>query len=50
MVLALNIYKDQNPEFFVCKEIKAGIVRSSVENIRHRVENVKEEIPILEVI
>ncbi|KAJ5161713.1 hypothetical protein N7492_007105 [Penicillium capsulatum] len=45
-----HIYKDQNPEFFVGKGIKPGIARSFVENIRDWVENVKKEIPIIEMV
>ncbi|KAJ5982083.1 hypothetical protein N7451_012183 [Penicillium sp. IBT 35674x] len=45
-----HIYKDQNPEFFVGKGIKPGIARSFVENIRDWVENVKKEIPVIEVV
>ncbi|CAG8296300.1 unnamed protein product, partial [Penicillium salamii] len=47
---AHNIYKDQNPEFFVSKGIKPGIARSFVENIRDWAENVKKGIPVIEMI
>jgi hypothetical protein len=44
-----HIYKDQNPGFFVGKGIKPRIARSFVENIRDWVENVKKEVPIIEM-
>ncbi|OGE46897.1 hypothetical protein PENARI_c092G02062 [Penicillium arizonense] len=45
-----HIFKDQNPSFFVEKGIKPGIARSSVENIRDWVENVKRVMPIVEMV
>lgn len=45
-----HIYRDQNPEFFVGKGIKPGIARSFVENIREWVENVKNAIPVIEMV
>lgn len=41
-----QVYKDQNPEFFISKGIKMGIARRFVEDIPCWVENVKEVIPL----
>ncbi|KAI2737218.1 hypothetical protein DTO013E5_7823 [Penicillium roqueforti] len=41
-----QVYKDQDPEFFIGKGIKMGIARRFVEDIRRWVENVKRTIPI----
>jgi hypothetical protein len=45
-----QVYKDQDPEFFIGKGIKIGIARRFVEDIRRWVENVKKAIPIYEII
>jgi hypothetical protein len=44
-----QVYKDQDPEFFIGKGIKMGIARRFVEDIRRWVENVKKTIPIYEI-
>lgn len=41
-----QIYKDQDPEFFVGKGIKIGIARRFVDDVRDWVENVKKAPPI----
>lgn len=41
-----QVYKDQDPGFFIGKGIKIGIARRFVEDIRRWVENVKKAIPI----
>lgn len=45
-----QVYKDQNPEFFINNGIKMGIARRFVEDIRRWVENVKKAIPICDII
>ncbi|CAG8096123.1 unnamed protein product [Penicillium olsonii] len=45
-----QVYKDQDPEFFIGKGIKIGIARRFVEDIRRWVENVRKAIPIYEII
>ncbi|KAJ5092277.1 hypothetical protein NUU61_007147 [Penicillium alfredii] len=45
-----QVYKDQDPEFFIGKGIKMGIARRFVEDIRRWVENVKKAIPIYDII
>ncbi|KAI2758251.1 hypothetical protein DTO006G1_6767 [Penicillium roqueforti] len=45
-----QVYKDQDPGFFIGKGIKMGIARRFVEDIRRWVENVKKAIPIHEII
>jgi hypothetical protein len=45
-----QVYKDQDPEFFIEKGIKIGIARRFVEDIRRWVENVKKAIPIYDII
>ncbi|KAJ5206808.1 hypothetical protein N7491_002559 [Penicillium cf. griseofulvum] len=45
-----QVYKDQDPEFFIGKGIKIGIARRFVEDIRRWVENVKKAIPIYDII
>jgi len=44
-----QVYKDQDPNFFISKGIKIGIARRFVEDIRCWVDNVKRVIPICEV-
>ena len=39
-----QIYKDQDPEFFVGKGIKIGIARCFVDNIRDWAENMKQRL------
>ncbi|OJD24349.1 hypothetical protein ACJ73_04284 [Blastomyces percursus] len=41
-----QVYKDQDPDFFISKGIKMGIARRFVEDIRCWVENVKKATPI----
>ncbi|OJD24006.1 hypothetical protein ACJ73_04634 [Blastomyces percursus] len=41
-----QVYKDQDPDFFINKGIKMGIARRFVEDIRCWVENVKKATPI----
>ena len=41
-----QVYKDQDPEFFIDKGIKMGIARRFVEEIRRWVESVKKAIPL----
>lgn len=45
-----QVYKDQDPEFFIDKGIKKGIARRFVEDIPGWVENVKKVMPIYEII
>ncbi|CAI7595764.1 unnamed protein product [Penicillium palitans] len=45
-----QVYKDQDPEFFISKGIKRGIARRFVEDIKGWVENVKKAIPVYEVL
>lgn len=45
-----QVYKDQDPEFFIGKGIKMGIARRFVEDIRHWVESVKKAIPLFQVV
>lgn len=45
-----QVYKDQDPEFFIGKGVKIGIAQRFVEDIRRWVENVKKAIPIYETI
>lgn len=45
-----QIYKDQDPEFFVGKGIKIGITRRFVDDIREWAENIKKATPIFDVI
>ncbi|KAJ5630925.1 uncharacterized protein N7484_011025 [Penicillium longicatenatum] len=44
-----QVYKDQDPNFFISKGIKIGIARQIVEDIRCWVDNVKRVIPICEI-
>lgn len=44
-----QVYKDQDPGFFIGKAIKIGIARHFVEDIRAWLEDVKKVIPIYEV-
>lgn len=44
-----QVYKDQDPEFFIGKGIKMGIARRFVEDIGRWVENAKKAIPIYEI-
>ena len=41
-----QVYKDQDPEFFIGKGIKMGIARRFVEDIRCWVESVKKATPL----
>ena len=45
-----QIYKDQDPEFFVGKGIKIGIARRFVDDICDWAENIKKATPIFDVI
>ena len=45
-----QVYKDQDPGFFIGKGTKMGIARCFVEDIRGWVENVKKAVPIYEII
>jgi hypothetical protein len=45
-----QVYKDQDPEFFIGKGIKMGIARRFVEDIQRWVKDVKKAIPIHEII
>lgn len=41
-----QVYKDQDPEFFIGKGIKMGIAQHFVQDIQHWVESVKKAIPL----
>ncbi|CAG8122535.1 unnamed protein product [Penicillium nalgiovense] len=43
-----QVYRDQDPHFFIKKGIKIGIARRFVEDIRKWVKSVKKVLPILE--
>ncbi|KAJ5202940.1 hypothetical protein N7449_005019 [Penicillium cf. viridicatum] len=45
-----QVYRDQDPNFFIAKGIKIGIARRFVEDIGKWVQNVKNAIPSLEII
>lgn len=45
-----QVYKDQDPGFFIGKGTKMGIAQRFVEDIRGWVENVKKAMPIYEII
>ncbi|KUM57422.1 hypothetical protein ACN42_g9767 [Penicillium freii] len=45
-----QVYRDQDPTFFIAKGIKIGIARRFVEDIGKWVQNVKNAIPVLELI
>ena len=45
-----QVYKDQDPGFFIGKGTKMGIAQRFVEDIRRCVENVKKAMPIYEII
>ncbi|KAJ9485144.1 hypothetical protein VN97_g8221 [Penicillium thymicola] len=45
-----QVYKYQDPEFFISKGIKRGLARRFVEDIRSWVQNVKKAIPIYEIL
>ncbi|OQD95348.1 hypothetical protein PENVUL_c116G06433, partial [Penicillium vulpinum] len=45
-----QVYKDQDPEFFIGRGIKIGIARRFVEDIRRWVENMKKAIPTYNII
>ena len=45
-----QVYKDQDPEFFIGKGVKIGIAQRFVEDIRRWVENVKKVIPIYDIV
>jgi hypothetical protein len=45
-----QVYKDQDPEFFIDKGIKMGVARRFVDDIRRWVEDVKKTMPIYEII
>ncbi|KAJ5346234.1 hypothetical protein N7452_004238 [Penicillium brevicompactum] len=44
-----QVYRDQDPSFFIAKGIKIGIARCFVEDIGKWVKNVKNVIPVLEL-
>lgn len=45
-----QVYKDQDPKFFIEKGIKIGIARRFVEDIGKWAEQVKKAIPIYEIL
>lgn len=45
-----QVYKDQDPKFFIKKGIKIGIARRFVEDIGKWAEQVKKAIPIYEIL
>ena len=45
-----QVYKDQDPGFFIGKGIKMGIARRFIEDIRGWVENVKKAVQIYEIV
>lgn len=46
--LGTQVYRDQDPHFFIGKGIKIGIARRFVEDIGKWVGSVKKVMPILE--
>jgi hypothetical protein len=45
-----QVYKDQDPNFFIEKGIKIGIARRFVEDIGKWVKNVKKAMPVYEIL
>lgn len=45
-----QVYKDQDLEFFISKEIKQDITRCFVKDIKDWAKNVKKAIPIYELL
>jgi hypothetical protein len=45
-----QVYKDQNPNLFIEKEIKIGVARRSVDDIRKWLSNVKKAMPVYEIL
>lgn len=45
-----QVYKDQNPNFFIEKGIKIGVARRFVEDIGIWVKNVKNAMPVYEIL
>lgn len=45
-----QVYKDQDPNFFIEKGIKIGVARRFVEDIGKWVKNVKKAMPIYEIV
>lgn len=45
-----QVYKDQDPDFFIGKGVKMGIARWFVEGIRRWGEDVKKAVPVYEII
>lgn len=45
-----QVYKDQDPNFFIEKGIKIGVARRFVEDIRKWVKTVKKAMPIYRIV
>ncbi|KAJ5993437.1 hypothetical protein N7451_009161 [Penicillium sp. IBT 35674x] len=45
-----QVYKDQDPNFFIERGIKIGIARRFVENIAEWVKKVKKAVPVYEIL
>jgi hypothetical protein len=45
-----QLYKDQDPKFFIERGIKIGIARRFVENIAEWVKKVKKAVPVYEIL